>query len=167
MEVIMKLEKLAFTLSAITPLVLIGAQATAAGGPPTPPDDVKTYRATACQARPADVWRYEYGGIYNPADSPTEVEVVCPIVRDNVENDSGASIVVYLGVGVEPVECTFTAWSTSWELIDEVTGSATGVGFPPLYLWLQSSDPDGSYSLSCTLPPDSMIFSYEVQEPQG
>jgi hypothetical protein len=74
---------------------------------------------------------------------------------------------VNLAVGSVDVECTATAWSSLYMVIDEVTGSASGAGFPELFLWLQASDPGGSYSLSCTLPPDSIIFSYEVRESEG
>ena len=139
-----------------------------AARPPPPPDvDAKTYRATACQARPADVGRYEHGAIFNPSDSATDVEVVCPLVRDNVENRDGVEIWINLAVGLEDVECEAASWSSHYQELDRASDSVSGVGFPTMYLRLETSDSGGSYSLTCTLPPDSMISSYEVQEPQG
>ena len=143
------------------------------GGPIKDPyGDFKSYRATGCQARPLDAVTYEFGGICNPSGSTTEVEVVCPIVRDNVEDLDGALITVDVGVTSLPVECTAYSWrgpgGLVFQAIDEVTVSSSCCGFMSIFLQLEESVSGGSYSLSCKLPPDmSCILGYRVMEWEG
>jgi hypothetical protein len=153
---------------------ILGATAALAARPKPPADyDMKSYRATACQARNPDAVVYDLGGICNPSESTTAVEIVCPIVRDNVLNGDGALIVVDAGVSGDPVECTASSWNGPgglvWEPVDEVTGDTGAAGgFTSIVLQLEESAPQGSYSLSCVLPPDmSCILSYRVWERQG
>ncbi len=173
----MKLYKSFFVIGAAASIMLIASQASSGPGGPDqplpPPDfDAKSYRATGCQARPLDAVTYEFGGICNPSGSTTEVEVVCPIVRDNVEDVDGALITVDVGITSLPVECTAYSWrgpgGLVFQAIDEVTVSSSCCGFMSIFLQLEESVSGGSYSLSCKLPPDmSCILGYRVMEWEG
>ncbi|MDJ0807348.1 MAG: hypothetical protein QNJ78_10990 [Gammaproteobacteria bacterium] len=170
----MKLEQRPLRIFTAASLVLFAAEVLSSpdeggGGPPRDPEfDAKTYRATGCQARPIDLVIYENGGICNPENSPSEVEVTCPIVRDNTENEDGANIVVNVGVSDSPIECTAYSWGTHWSETEKVSDATSGWGFISIFLQLTESTPGGSYSLSCILPPDmSCVYGYKVWEWEG
>jgi hypothetical protein len=160
-------------LIGLASVALFGATAALAARPKPAVYDVKSYRASACQARYPDAVVYDFGGICNPSESAMDVEIVCPIVRDNVQNGDGALIVVDVGVSGAPVLCTASSWNGPgglvWEPVDEISAdTGPALGFTSISLQLVESAPQGSYSLSCVLPPDlSCILSYRVWEWQG
>jgi hypothetical protein len=152
-------------------LLMMGNLAYSVGGPPEPPldpplFDYKHYRANACQARPLDLVTYEWGGICNFSDSASEIELNCPIVRDNVLNVDWVVIAMDVGVTSLPVECTATSWN-GFQVTDEVTAVAPCCGFVNMVLELQESTAGGYYSLSCTVPSDACVLGYKVMEWQG
>jgi hypothetical protein len=171
----MKLHQTLFGLCSFASMLLIATQAYSGPGDGggqslDPPDfDRKSYRATGCHSQPSETVVYNlygFSGICNPSSSTSDLEVFCPIVRDNAVDEEGAVIVVNVAVNAfTPVECTARSWGSSFTLVDEVTAPSPGPAFQSILLLLEESDPGGSYSLSCILPPDgSCILSYDVYE---
>jgi hypothetical protein len=176
------LKTLLFT-SIVIAFSIISTQQVLAKKPPPPAEyDEKSYRATGCQVHPSDAnaVTYQIGGICNNPDlypPASEVEVVCPVVRDNVLDSDGVLIFVDVGVTSSPIECTAYSWKGPGSLVgttvDEDTNSAGSFGFSSIFLWLEESEENGSYSLKCILPAPvseadtACVLSYRVREWEG
>jgi len=170
----MKLKAVFFTLAMLA-LLDVGNSALAG--------DEKVYAGSFCQpAQPAyaDDLRYTTVGIENISSS--EVQIVCPIARDNTRNSSGVYEIWVTGLRVEwghesyipsdPLvitdwECTFVATNHRG---DTIASQTLYFDIEPGRRVVQFTEVDtshvqsGHYSLLCDLPRYATLVEYEVDE---
>lgn len=159
---------------------------------PNPVFDAKTYPGLGCQAADGDQevdlnhsavssWFLQLpplpailkGGTWN--ESAAARKVTCPIVRDNISNATGtfgAAAGANVGVNVwvnnqgaaNALSCTLYS-NNQWGVAVASNTAASAVGQQQLNLDVNASIAGtGHYSLQCTLPPQSSVFSYRVYE---
>lgn len=165
----MKFIKAFFVTSALAMVMIMATQALAKKPeeivvPPPPGYDIKSYPATACQPSPMGVATFQQGHICNPDNSTVELNLNCPIVRDDVVEGDDTLILVNVAQYLWPVECTAYSLDQGYGVIDEVNASQIVYGETTLLLTLEETESDGYYSLSCMLPEDSCFFGYRVYE---
>jgi hypothetical protein len=159
---------------------------------PNPVFDAKTYPGLGCQAHDGDQevdlnhfatssWFLQLpplpavlkGGTWN--ESAAARRVTCPIVRDNISNANGtfgAAAGANLGVNVwvnnqgaaNALTCTLYS-NNPWGTAVALNTASAAAGQQQLNLDVNASTAgSGHYSLQCTLPPQSSVFSYRVFE---
>ena len=134
--------------------------------------DNKVYPGSMCQPRePTQELRITNAGatLLNISDLHHQ-EVVCPFVRDNTINENGTSGELWVFVDREPpsttaFRCTFTVsriedGGIAFAFHDQFTG----LGPARLEIPITHSIPLGPYTMSCVIPPRSMIYGYAVPE---
>ncbi len=133
--------------------------------PPPPQFDSKGYPGTTCQPSTLGLATYSQGRICNPAGSTEDLNVFCPIVRDDMEGGDGTVIFVDIAQYVRVVECTASSLGRWYDVVYEETRSVIQpAGEATITLNLEETVNPGYYSLSCILPEDSCIFGYFVLE---
>jgi hypothetical protein len=97
----------------------------------------------------------------------TSTNVVCPIVRDNVNNTGVFSVQVRVqGAAGEGVLCTLTARDRFGKALSPDAFAVGGEqGSELLTLLLNKSGIRGTYELSCLLPPRGSVINYQYNEP--
>jgi hypothetical protein len=109
---------------------------------------------------------YGFGTILNGFGAPGDVNVVCPVVRDNTSNLNGTAdfTVRVVSNGADFVLCSSYSVDEDGTLIDTVTASTNSNVPVTLNIDLAISANKGAYSMRCVLPPDSMIINYRLKE---
>ena len=145
----------------------------ALGGHAYAGQDLKTMAGSACQfTDPAKIifskdisFAFEGGRIQNVGT--TDVSVVCPIVRDNINNTGVFSVGVRVqGIGDEAVLCTLTSRDVFGKQVghdDFDTGGDQGAEL--IALLVNQSGVRGTYELRCLLPPGGSVINYQYNEP--
>lgn len=153
--------------------------------------DVKNYPGLGCQAHDGDqevdlnhVANSSYfvlpsgalqlrGGTWNEATTPRKV--TCPIVRDDYANANGtagnapgANVGVNVWVNntgaANALSCTLFS-NNQWGIAVAVSNANAPAGISQMNLDVNASVAFvGQYTLQCTLPPNSSVFSYRVFE---
>ena len=133
--------------------------------------DSKTLAGTACQfTDPAKIifskdisFAFEGGRIQNVGT--TDVSVVCPIVRDNINNTGVFSVGVRVqGIGDEAVLCTLTSRDVFGKHVghdDFDTGGEQGAEL--IALLVNQSGVRGTYELRCLWPPLGSVINYQYE----
>lgn len=134
--------------------------------------DAKVWPGSACQFKnpqqiifePDASFALDNGKIKNV--SSQIAEVVCPVVRDNVNNTNGtvAVTVRVLGSLGKNVACKLNSRDRFGKSID-FSANIGGADEPKsIALDVEKSALSGSYDLSCGLPPDGQVLTYQVTE---
>ena len=145
----------------------------ALGGHADAGQDLKTMAGSACQfTDPAKIifandisFAFEGGRIRNVGT--TDVSVVCPIVRDNINNTGVFSVGVRVqGLGDEAVLCTLFSRDLFGKQVGPSDFTAGGENGPELLaLLVNKSGVRGTYELTCLLPPGGSVINYQYNEP--
>lgn len=129
--------------------------------------DIKVYSGIECRpllVQGAD-FIVEPVGIKNTGFG--NLNVVCPVVRDNTKNTSGmpsAQINVWNATSGVNFHCVFYNYDL-WGLITTLDSADTSlVGQRTLSFKLYTSNVGGYYTIFCIVPPGSKIYSYQVIE---
>jgi hypothetical protein len=135
--------------------------------------DLKMMTGNACQfTDPAEIifsqdisFAFDQGRIRNVGTR--RVSVVCPIVRDNVNNTGIFSVQVRVaGAAGEGVLCTLTSRDRFGKNIPpDVFQTGGEQGSELLTLVVNKSGIRGTYELRCALPPDGQVINYQFNEP--
>jgi hypothetical protein len=145
----------------------------ALGGHAYAGQDLKMMAGNACQfTDPEKIifskdisFAFDGGRIRNVGT--TDVTVVCPIVRDNINNTGVFSVGVRVdGAAGEFVLCTLISRDLFGKQIgpdDFETGGEQGPEL--LALLVNKSGVRGTYELRCLLPPGGSVINYQYNEP--
>lgn len=133
----------------------------------TTPYDAKTYPGIACEAQAVT----EIDQFSNIAFDMVNADngkrtVVCPIVRDNIQNTDG-TYGAYVNVNNpanRTTECTLYSYDKFGSLIDSNDSSESDAGDHTIVLDVDVSAEGGFYGITCTLPLYAVVRSYEVRE---
>jgi hypothetical protein len=133
--------------------------------------DVKLYNGSVCQASDgSDEENFDknpVSGIENESDS--SYGVTCPVVRDEELTTQGlnmAVVFVHDGDDNGSVLCCLYS-NTSTGSLSRSRCSTTGsayVGDTVLGITVGAGYVGGNYAIQCSVPPDSRITSYKVDE---
>ena len=128
--------------------------------------DRKAFSGNGCEAyfgsNEADLDASIYG-IHNRASGNRWVS--CPIVRDNTTNTNGTSV-VWVGAdkGVGTLSCYLRSQQGQGSNVTSDSAFTSAFGKQWLRLDVNSSSNYGYYMLYCSLPSNSRIASYHVEE---
>lgn len=156
------------------PVAVVALCLAAAAPQPAHANDNKAYPGSGCHAFGGDPDIETGGGIAGNAavinvNGALDRTVICPVVRDNTININGTGNVwVYVNrsaVAVSSLSCTFYSTAASFGgTIFSVTRSTSAVGNVKLDFAVPNSSAGGPYSITCRLPPLSMVYAYLVPE---
>jgi hypothetical protein len=132
--------------------------------------DGKVFSGNGCQpyfgSQAGDISAYSHK-VYNSNGSYSRL-VSCPIARDNTSNTNGISL-AYVRVNrssstTYTLSCYLQSRDSLGTLIDSDSATYTGTGDASLYMNLTSSANLGYYTMYCSLPPYSGVYSYRIDE---
>lgn len=129
--------------------------------------DAKTYPGIMCEAQAvSEISLFSNIGFEMVNADKGRRSVVCPIVRDNTENQDGTySVMVYVNNPVNrSIECSLYSYSKFSNQIDSYTSSTSSAGDQTISLNVDASEEDGYYAINCELPYLGVIRSYEARE---
>lgn len=137
---------------------------------PAKAGDNKAYPGSACTAwgTSTDIEAQLFSEVVNTSGANVNV-VTCPIVRDNTINTTGTGTAwVYVhrdAAANSSLSCNlYSVNGSSGALAFSAFASTNAVGNIRLNLQLNNSVAAGPYTLRCTLPLLSKIYSYIVPE---
>jgi hypothetical protein len=133
--------------------------------------DNKAYPGSGCQAVDGvpDIEHFGIAGVWNTS-STTARQVICPVVRDNTINTNGLAGDVWIYVnrsnvtGYQLVCTLFSTRASDGVTLFQFSRSTSATGPVRLSIPVSSSEAGGPYSIMCTVPPESIIYSYLVPE---
>lgn len=138
------------------------------GAPHAYAGDQKVYSGSACGA----VYPQDYANLIRYKEGifagPGQAVVSCPIVRDNdtnVNGTNGAIVRVYnTRSDAGGTACVLYVMGPHGELITTKTVQTKTLGKVDLDLDVNTSVNQGPYYLLCTLPVNSGVMSYSINE---
>lgn len=157
-------------MSTKNPLMVIAVVSCAAfGSSAYAGSDAKVMAGSACQftdptKQTLTSVAFQSGNITNTADQPARV--VCPVVRDNINNLDGivaATMRVRGSAGVA-VLCFLRSRDRFGTIIEDDVSSGGANGPQSVTLDVSTSSRSGSYDVSCRLPKNGSILTYQVSE---
>lgn len=129
--------------------------------------DAKTYPGITCEAQSvAEIGLFQNLGFMMVNANQGRRSVVCPVVRDNTENTDGTwgAFVHISNPPNRSTDCTLYSYDQYNVLIDSDTGSTGAVGNQTIFLDVDASVDGGFYGITCELPNQGLVHSYEVRE---
>lgn len=129
--------------------------------------DNKVYSGSECKpiegSLPSDLF---YGnGATNLGN--VNVNVVCPVVRDDTSGPVGSGPNAFIDVSLDTVSCSLNT-TNLYGLGTYATGTAVPFSVVPgVYRFDIRAVPQvsqGAYNITCTLPPSTAVLRYSVSE---
>ncbi len=146
---------------------------TAAISAPALAGDNKVYAGSTCKPINSGTTGLFYGNgatnLTHVTTNPVDINVVCPVVRDNTTGPVGSGPNAFIDVNSNTVSCSL---DTTTEFGETTFNSATAVPFQPvagINVWrfdIQAVPQvsQGAYIVKCTLPPSTSVLRYSVAE---
>lgn len=105
------------------------------------------------------------GGAFN-ADPTKFIFVTCPIVRDSTQNTNGTSLafVNVRSAGGQPLSCELVSRDKNGLFIASRSAFTTSSTPVSINVDVNASAVLGTYALSCQLPPNGAILTYDIDE---
>ncbi|MEM7250730.1 MAG: hypothetical protein AAF493_04870 [Pseudomonadota bacterium] len=141
----------------------LGPQATYA-------DNQTVFAGAGCHTRSTLATRGTHinGTFLNVTSNPVDVD--CPLAAHNTQNTQGTSYVVVTfarslsAANSDPARCTLRSWAHDGSLLSTSVRTSIGKGRISLIPMVTQSGVSGRYSLNCTVPARSILYSYHVRE---
>lgn len=146
---------------------------TAALSTPALAGDNKVYPGSTCKPINSGTTGLFYGNgasnLTHVTPNPVDINVACPVVRDNTTGPVGSGPNAFIDVNSNTVSCSL---DTTDEFGVATLNSTTAVPFQPVAgvnAWrfdirAVPQVSQGAYIVKCTLPPSTSVLRYSVSE---